>query len=98
MAADDLGVMDADEIDGGTRAPSDAFNRAVMAVQSSDAHKAARGLPLELVTHGDLTGGDGAGHDGTVTRHRERAVDRHAEQPGVRRGLDLRRRRRGGLL
>ena len=60
----------------------------VMPVQSPDANRAAGRLPLELVAHGDTSGSDRAGHDRAVPGHRERAVDRHAEQAGVGGRLD----------
>ena len=47
------------------------FNRLVMPVQSPHANGPAGGLPLELVTYGDLSGGDRTGHDRPVPRHGE---------------------------
>ena len=80
MAADDLGVVDADQVDGGARAAADLLDRPVVPVQAPHANRPAGGLPLELVADRDAARGDRPGHDRPMPGHGERAVDRHPEQ------------------
>ena len=47
VAADDLRVVDADQIDGGPRAAADLVDGPVVPVQPADADRAARGEPLQ---------------------------------------------------
>ncbi len=77
MSAMNLGVVNPDEIDGGPRAGADPLNRTVMPVQPAHANGPPHGLPLDLVANGHAARGDRAGHDRSVPRHGERAVDRH---------------------
>ena len=70
VAADDLGMVHSDQVDGGAGTAGDLFNRLVMPVQSADADRPAVGLPLELVADGDAARGDGAGDNRSVTGQR----------------------------
>ena len=83
LAAVNLTMVNARQVDRGPRTPANPLSTLVMAVQAAHPDEFAGGLPLQVVTHRNRSRGDRARDHGSMPGHRERAVDRHPEESRI---------------